>query len=89
MPTNGVVEIELTVTNTDEVAGAEVVQLYLHDPVAQTTQPVVRLVGYARVPLDAGEQARVTFAVPADVEVGHRADRGHRGRYARAGAADG
>src|SRR6185312_7523593 len=48
-------------------SGTEVVQLYLHDPVAQTTRPVVRLVGYARVPLEPGEAAFVRFVVPADV----------------------
>jgi beta-glucosidase len=53
------------------------VQLYLHDPVAQVTRPVVRLVGYARVPLGPGEGARVRFTVPADLTAftgleGHR-----------------
>jgi beta-xylosidase len=43
------------------------VQLYLHDPVAQTTRPVVRLIGYARVELEAGGAARVGFTVPADL----------------------
>ncbi len=64
---DGEVSVQVVVRNTGDRPGTEVVQLYLHDPVAQTTQPVVRLVGYVRVPLDAGEQARVTFAVPADV----------------------
>nr|MDT0658994.1 glycoside hydrolase family 3 N-terminal domain-containing protein [Micromonospora sp. DSM 115978] len=64
---DGQVWLGLTVHNVGDRAGAEVVQLYLHDPVAQTTRPVVRLIGYARVPLAAGECARVTFAVPADV----------------------
>ncbi|AQZ65295.1 Beta-glucosidase [[Actinomadura] parvosata subsp. kistnae] len=64
---DGEVTVGVTVRNTGERAGAEVVQLYLHDPVAQTTRPVVRLIGYARVPLEAGESARVTFTVPADL----------------------
>ncbi|MFC7588398.1 glycoside hydrolase family 3 N-terminal domain-containing protein [Nonomuraea antimicrobica] len=51
---DGEVAAEVTVRNTGSRAGAEVVQLYLHDPVAQTTRPVVRLIGYARVPLEAG-----------------------------------
>jgi beta-xylosidase len=66
-PVDGEVTVEITVRNTGERAGTEVVQLYLHDPVAQTTRPVERLVGFARVPLDPGEQARVAFLVPADV----------------------
>src|SRR6185369_13798365 len=55
------------VRNAGDRAGTDVVQLYLHDPVAQTTRPVVRLVGYARVPLDPGQRARVEFVVPDDV----------------------
>ncbi|SCL13660.1 beta-glucosidase [Micromonospora nigra] len=66
-PVDGAVEAAVTVRNTGRRDGTEVVQLYLHDPVAQTTRPVVRLVGYARVPLPAGTAARVTFTVPADV----------------------
>ncbi|GIJ79790.1 beta-glucosidase [Micromonospora phaseoli] len=66
-PVDGEVTVGVTVRNTGSRAGAEVVQLYLHDPVAQTTRPVVRLVGYARVPVQPGEAARVTFVVPADI----------------------
>ncbi|WP_238432827.1 beta-xylosidase/alpha-l-arabinosidase [Micromonospora tarensis] len=66
-PVDGEVRVRITVTNTGDRAGTEVVQLYLHDPVAQTTRPVVRLVGYTRLPLAAGEAAQVTFGVPADV----------------------
>ncbi|MEV1159013.1 glycoside hydrolase family 3 N-terminal domain-containing protein [Micromonospora chokoriensis] len=66
-PVDGEVRVRITVTNTGDRDGAEVVQLYLHDPVAQTTRPVLRLVGYARLPLAPGESAHVTFGVPADV----------------------
>ena len=66
-PVDGQVRVGVTVRNVGRRPGTEVVQLYLHDPVAQTTRPVVRLVGYTRVPLEPGEQARVTFEVPADV----------------------
>lgn len=64
---DGEAVVEVDVTNTGDVAGADVVQLYLHDPVAQVTRPVVRLVGYVRVDLAPGERSRVTFTVPADV----------------------
>ncbi len=66
-PVDGEVAVGVTVRNTGDRAGTEVVQLYLHDPVAQTTQPVVRLIGYQRVPLEPGQAARVTFTVPADL----------------------
>lgn len=67
IPTDGSADIEVTVRNTGEREGAEVVQLYLHDPVAQTTRPQARLIGYARVPLAAGEAARVRFRFHADL----------------------
>jgi beta-glucosidase len=66
-PVDDEAAVGVTVRNTGDRAGTEVVQLYLHDPVAQTTQPVVRLIGYQRVPLEPGEAARVTFTVPADL----------------------
>jgi len=58
--------VSVTVTNTGAVAGAEVVQLYLHDPVAQVVRPVVKLLGYAKVRLAPGEARQVTFTVPAE-----------------------
>src|SRR5699024_8905308 len=48
-------------------AGVEVVQLYLHDPYASVVRPVQRLIGFARVPLAAGEAARVSFEVHPDL----------------------
>lgn len=66
-PVEGEVSVHISVCNSGSRAGTEVVQLYLHDPVAQVTRPVMRLVGWARVALRPGEGARVTFAVPADV----------------------
>ncbi|HYQ67109.1 glycoside hydrolase family 3 N-terminal domain-containing protein [Actinophytocola sp.] len=58
--------VAVTVTNTGPVAGAEVVQLYLHDPVAQVVRPVVKLLGYAKVRLAPGESRRVSFTVPPE-----------------------
>ncbi|MFE3825557.1 beta-glucosidase [Streptomyces sp. NPDC059092] len=65
--TDGAVELSFTVSNTGGRAGAEVVQLYLHDPVASVVQPVQRLIGYVRLPLEAGERARIAVTVPADL----------------------
>lgn len=67
MPADGSVTVSIHVGNAGERAGVEVVQLYLHDPVASVVRPVQRLVAYARVPLEAGERARVSFEVPADL----------------------
>jgi beta-xylosidase len=67
LATDGTVTVSLRVRNTGGRAGTEVVQLYLHDPVAQVTRPVVRLVGYARVPLEPGQARRVTLRMHADL----------------------
>jgi beta-glucosidase len=66
IPTDGMVEVSCTVTNTGELAGAEVVQLYLHDPFARTSRPVRELKGFQRVELQPGASARLTFEVSAD-----------------------
>lgn len=59
--------VRLRVRNAGSRAGTDVVQLYLHDPVASVVRPVQRLVGYLRVALEPGEQTGVRFAVPADL----------------------
>ncbi|GAA3458307.1 glycoside hydrolase family 3 N-terminal domain-containing protein [Saccharothrix longispora] len=66
LPSDGEVEVSCLVRNTGGRRGAEVVQLYLHDPVASVTRPVRQLVGFARVELDAGEERRVAFRLHAD-----------------------
>lgn len=66
-PTDGEVTVSVQVANTGERDGVEIVQLYLHDPVASVVRPVQRLIAYARVPLAARASARVAFTVPADV----------------------
>ncbi|CAG6390935.1 beta-glucosidase [Actinacidiphila cocklensis] len=65
--TDGEIRLAFTVRNTGEREGTELVQLYLHDPVASVVQPVQRLVGYQRVHLAPGQSARVEVAVPADL----------------------
>ncbi|NLF03621.1 MAG: glycosyl hydrolase, partial [Actinomycetales bacterium] len=65
--TDGVTALELTVTNTGERAGTDVVQLYAHDPVASVVRPDQWLIGYARVELEPGESARVQLEVHADL----------------------
>lgn len=65
--TDGAVSVSLSVTNDSSREAVEVVQLYLHDPVASVVQPVQRLIGYARVALAAGQTREVTFEVHADL----------------------
>jgi hypothetical protein len=64
--TDGSVEVSCTVRNTGEVSGAEVVQLYLSDPVAQVARPERWLAGFTRVGLAPGEAKRVSFRLHAD-----------------------
>ena len=66
IPADGAVDIGCTVRNAGDRAGTEVVQLYLGDPVAQVVRPVRWLAGFTRVPLEPGEERRVTFRVHAD-----------------------
>ncbi|WP_180686308.1 beta-xylosidase/alpha-l-arabinosidase [Streptomyces gossypiisoli] len=67
IPTDGSYDLSVTVRNTGDRTGAEVVQLYLHDPVASVTRPDVRLIGYRRLELEPGQSRRVTFHFHADL----------------------
>lgn len=66
MDINGTVEYSVTVTNSGDRNGAEVVQLYMSDPWAEVVRPIKQLIGFEKVDLAAGESARVTFTVHAD-----------------------
>jgi beta-glucosidase-like glycosyl hydrolase len=63
--TRAPVAVSFVVRNTGARAGDEVVQLYVQDQVASVARPDQLLVGFARVPLDAGQSKRVTFTVDA------------------------
>jgi beta-xylosidase len=67
VPTDGTISISVTVRNVGDRSGAEVVQVYLHDPVAQVTRPVVLLLAYARVELEPGRHRRVEFSIHTDL----------------------
>jgi beta-glucosidase len=63
MPSSGSVKASVNVTNTGSRAGDEVVQLYIHDPVASISQPVRRLRAFDRVTLAPGETKTVSFTL--------------------------
>jgi beta-glucosidase len=64
----GTARVSCAVTNAGPVAGAEVVQLYLHDPLASVVRPVIELKGFRRVFLEPGASAVVTFELgPAEL----------------------
>jgi beta-glucosidase len=61
--TDDAITVSLTVTNTGAVAATDVVRLFGRDVVATVARPEQQLVGFARVPLEPGEQRAVTFTV--------------------------
>lgn len=61
MDWNGDLLVTATLTNTGDVAGEEVVQLYLHDRVASRVRPVRELKDFTKVLLAPGESTQVQF----------------------------
>ena len=56
----------ITVTNSGNTDGKEVVQLYIHDVVGSITRPVKELKGFQKIDLKAGESKTVTFTISPD-----------------------
>jgi beta-glucosidase len=63
MSSKGSIKATVSVTNTGTRAGDEVVQLYIHDPVASISQPVRRLRAFERVTLTPGQTKAVSFSL--------------------------
>ncbi len=64
-PGEGVV-VRVPVTNTSDISGDEVVQVYLRDVVSSVTRPVKELVGFERVSVPAGETVTVDISIRPD-----------------------
>lgn len=60
---SGKVQVSVDLQNVGDRKGAEVVQLYLHDPVASVTRPVKELKGFKRITLEPREKKTVTFEI--------------------------
>lgn len=58
--------VSVTVTNTGEMTGKEVVQLYIQDLVGSITRPVKELKAFQKVELKAGESKQVVFYLSAE-----------------------
>ncbi len=58
---NGKVSVSLTVENTGDRTGSDVVQLYVSDPEASVPRPRRELKGFEKVSLAPGERRRVTL----------------------------
>ncbi len=60
-----VVQVSCSVRNTGNIAGAEVLQLYIHDETSFIMRPEQELKGFCKVFLEAGSEQRVTINLPA------------------------
>lgn len=60
-------EVSITVTNTGQVAGQEVVQLYIRDCYSSVTRPVKELKGFKKISLKAGESTQVRFTITPEM----------------------
>jgi len=60
---NEILTATVTVTNTGKLAGEEVVQLYISDPVASISRSVKELKNYKKISLQPGEQKDVSFNI--------------------------
>ncbi len=63
MTKNEQIEVSVTVTNSGDFTGEEVVQLYIRDLVGSVTRPVRELKGYEKIRLNPGESKVVTFTI--------------------------
>lgn len=62
----GKITASVTVTNTSNTTGKEVVQLYIRDMVGSITRPLKELKGFQKIELKAGESKTVSFSITAD-----------------------
>ncbi len=63
MTAYGEINVKITVKNTGEREGREVVQLYMRDLVASSVRPMASLIGFEKITLAAGEEKTVEFKI--------------------------
>lgn len=61
-----VLQVGVKTRNSGAVAGEEIVQLYVGDPVASRSRPVRELKGFQKIALQPGEERLVSFRITAD-----------------------
>ena len=66
MTEKGTVTVTVPVTNTGDRAGAEVVQPYVADVESSVGRPAKELKGFAKVSLEPGQKADVSFTIDRD-----------------------
>jgi beta-glucosidase len=65
--TTGSIKATITLTNTGQFDGAEVVQLYIEDKVRSITPPAKELKGFQKVFLKAGETKTIEFNITTEM----------------------
>jgi beta-glucosidase len=63
MAADAAVTVSVDVTNTGEMAGDEIVQLYIYQKMSSVTRPVKELKDFSRVHLGVGETKSVSFRI--------------------------
>lgn len=64
----------VTVSNTGELDGTEVVQLYIQDVAGSVARPLKELKGFEKIHLNAGESKIITFEITSDMLKFYRKD---------------
>ena len=59
-------DVDVTVQNTGNMAGAETVQLYIRDEFSRVTRPVLELKAYDKISLQPWESKKVRFSLTAE-----------------------
>jgi beta-xylosidase len=76
-PTDGTCELVVSLRNESTIPACEVVQVYLHDPVAEVARPVQQLIAARRVELEPGSTVTLTIGLHADL-TSYTGRSGHR-----------
>ncbi|MDR0565635.1 MAG: beta-glucosidase BglX [Prevotellaceae bacterium] len=71
---NGYLTASVTLTNSGDRAGEEIVQLYIRDLVGSITRPVKELKGFQKVALKPGESKQVSFKITPELLKFYNAD---------------
>lgn len=66
MTADGTITVTVPVTNTGNVEGKEIVQLYIQDEKSSLPRPLKELKGFKKVNLAPGQTAEVTFIITPD-----------------------
>lgn len=63
IPTDGIIKLACSISNTGYVRGDEVIQVYYHFKDAKVIRPVKQLAAFQRITLESGETKRVEFVI--------------------------